>query len=181
MSETVREVPMKARKVHMKDKITAAVITASDKGYRKERDDLSGPLLCELLKAQGSIITSYNVLPDEQEMLKEHMRALVKQGVDLIMTTGGTGLAPRDVTPEATMEVGGKIVPGIPEAMRSLSLSKSSNAMLSRAVAVIIDNTLIINMPGSPKAVAECFEFIWKPVLHALELIEGNVSECAQG
>lgn len=164
----------------MEDKITAAVITASDKGYRGERKDLSGPLLCELLEKKGAAISSYIVLPDEAEMLRNKMRELVDQGVDLILTTGGTGLAPRDVTPEATIKLGGKLVPGIPEAMRWMSLSKSSNAMLSRAVAVIVNNTLIINLPGSPKAVSECFEFIWKPVVHAVELVKGRVSECAR-
>lgn len=163
----------------MESSITAAVITASDKGYKGEREDLSGPILCDLLKSRGASISSYVVLPDEKDMLKNCMQDLVEQGVDLILTTGGTGLAPRDVTPEATLELGGKVVPGIPEAMRSMSLSKSANAMLSRAVSILIKDTLIINMPGSPKAVTECFEFVWKPVIHAVELIKGQVNECA--
>lgn len=141
--------------------IRVGVITASDKGSRGEREDLSGPTLIKLVQDIGGEVVEYVVLPDEQTLLAEKMRQWVDElGLDLILTTGGTGFSLRDVMPEATLSVADRLVPGIAEVMRMESLKVTSKAMLSRAVAVLRKQTLIINMPGSPKAVRECFAAI---------------------
>lgn len=154
-----------------------AVITVSDKGAAGEREDKSGPLLGELLLPWGDVERSV-ILPDERDALVAEMRRLVKEGMDAIFTSGGTGLSPRDVTPEATLEVVDRLVPGIAEAMRRESYAATPRAMLSRAVAGISGRTLIVNLPGSPKGVRECFAVL-EPVLdHALETLTGRGGEC---
>jgi len=159
----------------------AAVITASDSGYNGIREDLSGPVLVGMLKDAGYEVTKTVLLPDEREALAEAMRNIADQGIaDLILTTGGTGFSPRDCTPEATKSVIEREVPGIPEAMRSLSLKITDRAMLSRAAAGIRGQTLIINMPGSPKAVRECLEFILPALEHGLKIMLGEDSNCAR-
>jgi len=160
-------------------KYKAAILTASDKGAAKEREDLSGAELEKLLSEAGISVTCRILVPDEQEQISSSLIDLCdNHAVDLILTTGGTGFSPRDITPEATRDVIHRDVPGIPEAMRLESLKITDMAMLSRAVAGIRNKTLIINMPGSVKAVKECFAVI-KPVLqHALEILTGKGNNC---
>lgn len=155
------------------------VITASDKGAKGERDDLSGPAITELLLPFGDVV-DYVIVPDDRAALAKVMRNMAGKGIDAVFTTGGTGLSPRDVTPEATLDVIDRLVPGIPEAIRRETSVVTAKAMLSRALAGISGNTLIINLPGSPKAVTECFAVI-NPVLdHALETVTGRGGECAR-
>jgi molybdenum cofactor synthesis domain-containing protein len=159
--------------------ITVAVLTLSDKGSKGEREDVSGLLIEDMLKGIGAEVKHYEILPDEKELIKEKLIIYSKE-VDLILTTGGTGLSPRDVTPEATLEVIDRQVPGIVEAMRSEGLKKTSRAMLSRAVAGVKGRSLIINLPGSPKAVEENLAVILDVIPHAIEKIKGDPSECAR-
>jgi molybdenum cofactor synthesis domain-containing protein len=159
--------------------ITVAVLTLSDKGSTGERDDASGLLIQELLKRIGAEVKSYDILRDEKDLIKEKLIQFSAQ-VDLIITTGGTGLAPRDVTPEATLEIIEKEVPGIAEAMRLEGLKKTNRAMLSRAVAGVRGKCLIINLPGSPKAVRESLDAIIDVIPHAVEKLKGDPSECAR-
>jgi len=159
--------------------ITVAVLTLSDKGSKGERDDASGLLIQELLQRIGAEVKSYDILPDEKDLIKEKLIQYSRQ-VDLIITTGGTGLAPRDVTPDATLEIIEKEVPGIAEAMRLEGLKKTNRAMLSRAVAGVREKCLIINLPGSPKAVRESLEAIIEVIPHAVEKLKGDPSECAR-
>jgi len=156
------------------------VITLSDKASSGLRDDASGPLLRELLVDIGSEVGEPHVIPDDQATLEHLLASLADSGdVDLILTTGGTGLAPRDRTPEATLAVGDRLVPGIAEAMRTASLAVTPHAMLSRAVSVVRKKTLIINMPGSPKACREHFGVIAAALPHAIETLKGEAFECA--
>jgi len=159
--------------------ITVAVLTLSDKGSKGERADASGPLIQDALKAINAEVKFYDVLPDEKALIKKKLIEYSKK-VDLILTTGGTGLSPRDVTPEATMEVIDRQVPGIAEAMRSEGLRKTRRAMLSRAVAGVRGKALIINLPGSPMAVKENLAVILEVIPHAIEKIKGDLSECAR-
>ncbi|MEW5783742.1 MAG: molybdenum cofactor synthesis domain-containing protein [Bacillota bacterium] len=154
-----------------------AVITASDKGSLGEREDESGPAIQAALLPWGDV-TNYVIVPDDRPALVSAMRSAVRDGVDTVFTTGGTGFAPRDITPEATLEVIDRPAPGIAEAMRRISAAVTPKAMLSRAVAGISGQTLIINLPGSPKAVRECLA-VFTPVLdHALEILTGRSGEC---
>ncbi|HYA32344.1 MAG TPA: MogA/MoaB family molybdenum cofactor biosynthesis protein [Thermodesulfovibrionales bacterium] len=159
--------------------ITAAVLTLSDKGARGEREDLSGPAIEEMLKRIGAEVTDRVILPDEKEMIKVKLLEYCRR-VDLILTTGGTGLAPRDVTPDATIEVIDREIPGIAEAMRAEGMKKTARSMLSRAVAGVRERTLIINLPGSPKAVRENLDAILDVIPHAIEKIKGDPSECSR-
>ena len=166
-------------RIDIKTPYTFAVITASDKGSCGEREDLSGPALAEILKPWGEIIEQV-IVPDDRSALSKTMREIVNRGVDAIFTTGGTGLSPRDVTPEATLDVIDRQVPGIPEAIRRATAAVTEKAMLSRGIAGICGKTLIVNLPGSPKAVAECMAVI-RPVLdHALETVSGRGGDCAR-
>ncbi|PHS29673.1 MAG: molybdenum cofactor biosynthesis protein [Alkaliphilus sp.] len=156
------------------------IITASDKGYKGERDDVSGKLIKKIMVVEKYIVSKYIVLPDEKEVISNeliNMSDYLK--LDLILTTGGTGFSPRDVTPEATLDVIDRNAPGIAEAMRYHSLKITPKAMLSRAVSGIRGSTLIINLPGSPKAVKENLEFILPALKHGLEILKGIASECA--
>jgi molybdenum cofactor synthesis domain-containing protein len=156
------------------------IITASDKGARGEREDASGALIREMMSGAGYDVQSYCLLPDEKEALKAEMRRLADNAlVDLVLTTGGTGFSPRDWTPEATTEIAERFVPGIAEAMRAAGMAITKRAMLSRAVSVIRGKTLIVNLPGSPKAVRENLEFIVGELPHALEILCGEGGECA--
>ncbi|WP_094605123.1 Molybdopterin adenylyltransferase [Sporomusa silvacetica DSM 10669] len=156
------------------------IITASDKGSRGEREDLSGKAIAEILAELGEV-KQYVIVPDEREVLSQAMINMADNlKIDIILTTGGTGLGPRDVTPEATLAVIDRLVPGIPEVMRATSLEKTSRAMLSRAVAGLRGRTLIINLPGSPKGVRECLEAILPALDHGLAIMKGEAGECAR-
>lgn len=164
-----------------KVKFRAAVITASDKGSRGEREDLSGPAVKEILEKAGYEVVSLKVLPDEEELLYQEMVRLADEvKVDVVFTTGGTGLSPRDNTPEATLRAATRNVPGIAEALRYYSLQITKRAMLSRAVSVMRNQTLIINLPGSPKAVKECMEYVLPSLGHGIQIMRGEAGECAR-
>ena len=160
--------------------ITAAIITLSDKGSRGEREDLAGPEIREMLGRINADVRYYQVIPDEKDLIKAKLIEYSSR-VDLIITTGGTGLSPRDVTPDATLEVIDREIPGIAEAMRFEGLRKTRRAMLSRAVAGVRGSTLIINLPGSPKAVKEGLEAVMDVLVHAVEKIKGSTDDCAAG
>jgi molybdopterin adenylyltransferase len=159
--------------------ITTGVLTISDGAAHGQREDLSGARIRELLQGlTGAKITMQAVVPDEQEQIRETLRVWSdEQKLNLILTTGGTGLAPRDVTPEATKAVIERDAPGIAEAMRAISLKYTSTAMLSRGVAGVRGHTLIINLPGSPKAVQECLEYILPVLPHAINLLTEGPKE----
>ncbi|MHB8926174.1 MAG: molybdenum cofactor synthesis domain-containing protein [Bacillota bacterium] len=160
---------------------TVGIITASDKGSRGEREDRSGRVIGEMLEAAGGTVAAYEVVPDDEAMIRERIILMADQKhLDLILTTGGTGLSPRDHTPEATLAAIDREVPGIPEAIRHESLKKTPRAMLSRAVAGTRGHSLIINLPGSPRAVRECLEVVVPVLGHALELLRGEGGECAR-
>jgi len=157
------------------------ILTISDRGSRGERKDSSGPLIREMVKNLPAEVIHYEIIPDEKERIEEALKRSADQlGADLILTTGGTGLSPRDVTPEATLEVIEKDVPGFSEAMRAESLKKTPHAMISRAVCGIRGSTLIVNLPGSPKSVKENLTVILPALPHALSKLKGDPSECAQ-
>lgn len=157
------------------------VITSSDSSWRGEREDLSGPVIREILEANGYDVTAMIILPDDREMLSRKMAEIADNNqAELILTTGGTGFSPRDCTPEATMDIAERQVPGIPEAMRAYSMQFTKRAMLSRATAGIRKGTLIINLPGSPKAVRECLEYIVDSLEHGIEILTGETANCAR-
>ena len=157
------------------------IITASDRSSRGQREDKSGLLLKSLIEALPAQNIAYQVLPDDKKLLKETLCHMADQSsCDLILTTGGTGLGPRDNTPEATREVIEKEIPGISQAIREQSYKKTPYAMLSRGLAGIRGQTIIINLPGSPEAVQDAFEIL-KPILrHAVALVRGEVSDCRE-
>ena len=157
---------------------SAAVLTVSDRSARGERPDESGPAAAAMLAAAGYQVAAQSVVPDERGEVEAALTALSDSGTALIVTTGGTGFSPRDVTPEATAAVCQRMVPGIPEAMRLASLAVTPRAMLSRAVAGIRDRTLIVNLPGSPKAVRENLEAVLPALRHGLEVLWGASTDC---
>ncbi|MGQ3684618.1 MAG: MogA/MoaB family molybdenum cofactor biosynthesis protein [Candidatus Loosdrechtia sp.] len=159
--------------------IRTAILTLSDKGSRGEREDKSGEIIRTMLKGIGAEITAYEVIPDEKELITKKLFEFAEKA-DFVITTGGTGVGPRDVTPEATRAVIEKELPGFAEAMRSEGLKHTPRAMGSRAVAGIYKQTLIINLPGSPKGVAENLAVVLPVIQHTIDLMKGNVSECAK-
>ncbi len=162
----------------MKD-ITVGIITISDKGSKGERVDLSGPAIEDTVKSIAGVVKSYIIVPDEKDQIKAAIIEMCdKLELNLVLTTGGTGFSQRDVTPEATLEVIEKHVPGIPEVMRAKSLLITPKAMLSRAQAGIRKKSLIINLPGSPKGVKENLEAILPALRHGIEILTGDASEC---
>ncbi len=157
------------------------IITASDKGSRGEREDKSGELIKEIMSANGYEVAKWDILPDERELISDELINMSDNlDIHLILTTGGTGFSPRDWTPEATLDVIDRQAPGISEAMRYYSLQITPKAMLSRSVSGIRGETLIINLPGSPKAVKENLEFILPALKHGLEILKGIAGECAR-
>ena len=160
--------------------LRAAILTVSDRSSQGLRNDASGPKLMEMLQSLGMDVAWNAVVPDDQEAIgKMLMLWADESGADLILTTGGTGLSPRDVTPEATMAVVRRLVPGMAEAMRQASLKKTPHAMISRAVVGVRGTTLIINLPGSPKGAIENLEAVLPALQHAIDKIKGDPSECA--
>lgn len=160
-------------------KIRTAVLTVSDQGSRGLREDKSGPAIVETLGELAEIVWT-GVVPDEQAQIAGVLRELADtDAADLILTTGGTGLSPRDVTPEATLDIAERQVPGMAEAMRAESLRVTSRGMLSRGVAVTRGKTLIVNLPGSPKAVRECLDVLLPALPHGVDILRGRAGECA--
>lgn len=158
----------------------AAIITASDKGAQGLRKDLSGPCIKKILEEANYEVVSIDILPDDRNLIADKLIELSDRKIPLILTTGGTGFAPRDNTPEATRDVIEKETPGISEAIRAESLKITPRAMLSRAVSGIRKQSLIINLPGSPKAVRECLDFILPTLEHGLNIMLSLDSECAR-
>ena len=160
---------------------SVAVITVSDRGARGEREDRSGQVVAEQLESQGYLVAARSIVPDEiPEIRRLLCRYADHDKLGLVITTGGTGVSPRDVTPEATLAVVERIVPGMAEAMRAASLGKTVHAMMSRAVVGIRGSTLIVNLPGSPKAALENLAVLLPALPHALEKIQGETSDCAK-
>lgn len=160
---------------------TAAVITMSDKGSQGLRKDTSGPAVCEMLKEQGWEIVHTSIIPDDFETIKQELiKCADELDVCLVMTTGGTGFSPRDVTPEATHAVADREVRGIPEAMRAESMKITPMGMLSRAEAGLRGGTLIVNLPGSEKAARECLAAVMKPIKHGIDVLRGQSHDCAE-
>ena len=159
----------------------AAVLTVSDRSFHGQRPDEGGPLVADLLKNAGYEVVFTSIVPDEQTMIEAELcRIADDMDVQLLITTGGTGFAPRDVTPEATLAVCDRMAPGIPEAMRYASLQITLRAMLSRAQAGLRGGTLIVNLPGSPKAAKENLEAVLPALSHGLEMLSGKSADCAK-
>ena len=157
----------------------AAILTLSDKGSRGERADLSGPALASWLTEREVEIARTEVIPDEADLISAKLAEWADGGeFDLILTTGGTGVSPRDVTPEATVRVLDRLIPGFGEAMRAASLTKTPQAMISRAVSGVRKRTLIVNLPGSPRGAIENLEAVWPAIPHALKKIQGDMGDC---
>lgn len=157
----------------------AAVLTISDKGSQGLREDRSGPAVCQFLTESGYEVIFTTIIPDEKEVIKDKFNELARQNVPLIVSTGGTGFSKRDVTPEALQEVCQRMVPGFGEAMRYASSQITDRAWLSRACAGILENSVLVALPGSPKAAVENLEAIIHPLKHGLEILLGIDSECA--
>ena len=177
--------------IHCDDEVTytpptdsrmrVAVLTLSDKGSQGLRVDESGPYIKEYMEERGYHVTSLDILPDNQKMIEQALINLSDRCEnDLILTTGGTGFSPRDIMPEATEDIIDRRVPGIPEAMRAYSMTITKRAMLSRSTAGIRKKTLIINLPGSPKAVKESLEYIIDALGHGIEIMTGEAGNCAR-
>lgn len=157
----------------------AAVITVSDRSAQGLREDLAGPMVAEMLEEAGYEIVETSVIPDEREQIAAELIRLSDADIPLVVTTGGTGFAPRDVTPEATKDVCERGTPGIPEAMRAASMQVTGRAMLSRMEAGIRKGSLIVNLPGSPKAAKENLEAVLPQFDHGLEMLRGGQADCA--
>jgi molybdenum cofactor synthesis domain-containing protein len=157
--------------------IVAGIITASNRSFRGERVDESGPAMAEAVRGLGGDVRLQVVVPDDVDAIADAIREAVAQGCTLVLTSGGTGLSPTDVTPEATRSVIERDVPGIAEALRARSLEQTPHAMLSRAVAGAVGRTLVVNLPGSPRAVRESFDVLAPALPHALELLAGGTGE----
>ena len=160
--------------------LRAGILTVSDRSSQGLREDTSGPELADLLRSHGVVVAWTAVCPDDEVEIQEILVNWADENAaDLILTTGGTGLSPRDVTPEATMAVVKRVIPGMAEAMRAASMKKTHHAMLSRAIAGVRGRTLIINLPGSPKGAKENLEAVMPALEHAIAKIQGDPSECA--
>ncbi len=163
-----------------RETFTAAVVTVSDRSFAGQREDASGPALCDFLREHGYDVAATAIVPDEQALIAAELKRQVAAGVALVVTTGGTGFSLRDVTPEATAEVCERMAPGIPEAMRAASMAITPRACLSREAAGIAGRTLIVNLPGSPKAAIENIQAVIDPIAHGLKILRGGVADCAR-
>ncbi len=159
--------------------IKAAVLTISDKGSRGEREDKSGEVIKKKLGHINAEVVAYEIVPDEREIISQTIRSFADRA-NLILTTGGTGVSPRDVTPEATRDVIERELPGFSEAMRAESFKVTPRSIGSRAVSGMYKDTLIINLPGSPKGVSECLGVVLEAIPHVLEVARGNVTDCGK-
>lgn len=160
---------------------TVGIITSSDKGYIGEREDKSGEVIREIVEANGFKVVKMIILPDEKQMLANEFKVMCDElKVNLVLSTGGTGFSKRDITPEATKEVIEREAPGIVEAIRYYSLQVTKRAMLSRAVSGIRKDTLIVNLPGSPKACKEALDFVLDDIKHGIDILLGEARECAR-
>jgi molybdenum cofactor synthesis domain-containing protein len=159
--------------------IKAAIITISDKGSRGEREDKSGEVIKEKLRHIKAQVVAYDIVPDERDIIAQKLKSFADKA-NLILTTGGTGVSPRDVTPEATRDVIEKELPGFSEAMRMESFKITPRAIGSRAVSGIYKDTLIINLPGSPKGVSECLDTVLNAIPHTLDVMGGGVVDCGK-
>lgn len=160
---------------------TVGILTLSDKGARGEREDISGKTIEKLLPPDKYQVISYKILPDEQKQIEQELIRLVDEcNCNLILTTGGTGFSNRDVTPEATLNIADRNAPGIAQAIRSYSMTITKRAMLSRAVSVIRGKSLIVNLPGSPKAVTESLTYVLDSLEHGMDILLGRTGECAR-
>ncbi len=159
---------------------SACVITVSDRSYRKEREDASGPAIEQFLKEKGYRIEHTEIVPDEIDQIVRALNSAADRDIALIITTGGTGFAPRDVTPEATQIACSRMVPGIGEVMRASSMKITSRGCLSRATSGIVQRSLVVNLPGSPKAALENLESVIDPIAHGLLMLRGGTQDCAK-
>ena len=160
---------------------TVGIITSSDKGYAGEREDKSGATIREIIEENGFKVVKQIILPDDKEMLANEFKYMCDElKVNLVLSTGGTGFSKRDITPEATKEVIEREAPGICEAIRMYSMQITKRAMLSRAVSGIRKDTLIVNMPGSPKACKEALDFVLDDLKHGIDILLGEAKECAR-
>lgn len=158
-----------------------AIITSSDMGYQGKREDLSGPAIKEIAEREGYQVVSMDILPDDRAMLSRRMAEIADENqAELILTTGGTGFSPRDVMPEATEDITERKVPGIPEAIRAYSMTITKRAMFSRGASAIRGQSLIVNLPGSPKAVEESLTYILDSLEHGMDILLGRDGECAR-
>lgn len=158
-----------------------AIITSSDMGFQGKREDLSGPAIKEIAEREGYQVVSMDILPDDRAMLSRRMAEIADENqAELILTTGGTGFSPRDVMPEATEDITERKVPGIPEAIRAYSMTITKRAMLSRGASAIRGQSLIVNLPGSPKAVGESLTYILDSLEHGMDILLGRDGECAR-
>jgi len=156
------------------------ILTLSDKGYKGEREDLSGKVIQEIMDTINGELVGYKILPDEKDIIVKELKEIIKKDLDIILTTGGTGLTPRDVTPEATLEVIERRIYGMEMAMIIEALKHTPHGMLSRAVVGVANNTLIINLPGSPKAVKENLNVILPAIHHDVEKLKNIGGDCAR-
>jgi molybdenum cofactor synthesis domain-containing protein len=162
-------------------KFKIAILTVSDKGSKGQRTDTSGPALKAMMEPLGAEVAAYEIVPDERSLIADKLKYYSDTlGCDLVLTTGGTGFSPRDVTPEATLDVIDRLVPGIPEAIRAKSMQITPKAMLSRAAAGIRKKTLIINLPGSEKGARESLEAVLPALVHGIEILRGDAGECGR-
>lgn len=168
--------------VHQPVRFTVAVLTLSDRCARGERKDESGPAVIEQIGAAGGVVKDYALLPDEKEQIIRKLRAWCapQMGIDLVLTTGGTGFADRDVTPEATLAVVTRVVPGIAECMRTEGYRHNHRAILSRGVCGICGHTLILNLPGSVRGVRESLEAVLDVLPHGVQILKGEARECGE-
>ena len=158
--------------------IQVGIITVSDRAAAGHYDDLGGPLLREAVDGYGWLVSGETVVTDDKEQIQRAIREQITKGAHLVLTTGGTGVAPRDVTPEAVKEIADRELPGFGEVMRMESMKITHNAILSRNLAVAVGNTLVVCLPGKPKGAVECLEFVEKAVPHCVEVLAGVPTSC---